>query len=90
MAPPAYRGPWLILRRAVLARDNYQCQLHLPGCKTVATQVDHIVGIRQGGEWWNPDNCRAACKSCNVAKGNQDNPRGQPWKRRLPNPSRQW
>lgn len=89
MAPPAYRGPWLILRKLVLARDGYRCQLQLPGCKTTATQVDHIVGLAQGGEPWNPTNCRAACKSCNVAKGNADNPRGQPW-RRTRTPSRQW
>ncbi len=89
MAPPAYRGPWLTLRLAVLARDGYRCQLRLPNCKGQATQVDHIIGLAQGGQPWNPDNCRASCRSCNVAKGNRDNPRGQPWQR-LPNPSRQW
>ena len=88
MAPPAYRGPWLTLRKAVLARDRYECQIKLPGCKTRATQVDHIIGLKQGGSWWDPNNCRASCRSCNVAKGNQDNPRGAPWK---PNRSiRQW
>ncbi len=88
MAPPAYRGPWLILRRAVLARDRYLCQLHLPGCKRDATQVDHIRGLAQGGHPWDMTNCQAACKSCNVAKGNRDNPRGQPW--RKPDPTWQW
>lgn len=89
MAPPVYRGPWLILRLQVLARDNWQCQLRLPGCKGHANQVDHIVGIAQGGSWWDAANCRAACKPCNVAKGNQDNPRGAPWKRKA-DPTWQW
>ena len=88
LAAQAYRGPWLVLRKLVLARDNYVCQLRLPGCKTKATQVDHIIGLAQAPERrWDPTNLRAACKSCNVAKGNQDNPRGAPWQRK---PSRQW
>lgn len=90
MAPPAYRGRWLTLRKLVLARDHYLCQVQLPGCKTRANEVDHIVGLAQGGAWLDPDNCRAACKSCNVAKGNRDNPRGKPWLKPLPNPSRHW
>ena len=89
MTSPQYRGPWLILRKAVLARDNWQCQLKLPGCKQRATQVDHIIGLAQGGPAWDPTNLRSSCRSCNVAKGNQDNPRGQPW-RKNPQPSRQW
>lgn len=91
MTSPAYRGPWLILRKLVLQRDGYVCQLRLPGCKTKATQVDHIIGLAQAPERrWDIENLTSACRSCNIAKGNRDNPRGQPWRRHLPNPSRHW
>lgn len=95
MAPPAYRGPWLLLRKAILARDGYTCQLRLPGCKTRANQVDHIIGLQQAPHLrWDPTNLQAACKSCNVAKGNRDNPRAnaRPYlrHRRPPAPSRDW
>jgi 5-methylcytosine-specific restriction protein A len=89
MARPEYRGPWLTLRRMVLHRDNYRCQLQLPNCTIYATQVDHIVGLAQGGGRWDINNLTSACKACNVAKGNQDNPRGAPWRTQR-KPSRQW
>jgi 5-methylcytosine-specific restriction endonuclease McrA len=57
------------LRLRILERDGYKCQLGLPGCKMVATEVDHIVNWRRGGSS-EPENLQASCGSCNRAKGN--------------------
>lgn len=82
MTKAQYNGPWQKLRLQILARDNGLCQIRRPGCTTTATHVDHIVPVMHGGQWWNPDNLRAACQRCNIAAGNQA--------RKHPAPSRQW
>jgi len=76
MAKPWHRGRWNVVRPAVLARDGYACQLRIPGvCTGIATQVDHIVSPLDGGAYWDDDNLRASCKSCNVHRGNVDQAR---------------
>jgi 5-methylcytosine-specific restriction protein A len=65
MRKPHYSGPWRTVRRQILERDSYICQIQTAGCLGHADQVDHIVPIARGGEWWNPDNLRAACRKCN-------------------------
>lgn len=56
---------WEALRKQVLERDGYLCQL----CKVAqADTVDHIVPKARGGED-NMANCVAACRSCNGRKG---------------------
>ena len=62
---PAYRGPWATVRKTILARDNHQCQIRAPKCTGTATQVDHIIPVTKGGQWWDPDNLRASCAHCN-------------------------
>jgi hypothetical protein len=62
---PAYRGPWPRIRKQILTRDNHTCQIQSPRCTTHATVVDHIIPITAGGAWWDPDNLRASCQSCN-------------------------
>ena len=56
------------LRKLVLRRDNYECQIRLPGCLGTANTVDHIHPKAWGG-LATPGNLRAACKPCNQAKG---------------------
>ena len=80
-----YNGPWQAVRRAVLERDRYLCQLRLPGCRRVATSVDHVVGLAQGGQRYEGSNLVAACMPCNVAKGNMQRKQPPP-----PRPSREW
>lgn len=62
------------LRRWVLRRDRYECQIRGPQCTVRATQVDHIFARVAGGTE-HPDNLRAACKPCNMSKGTR--PDGQ-------------
>ena len=53
----------VLSRRAVFARDDYQCQY----CGTHADSIDHIVLRPRGGHHsW--ENLVAACKPCNLSK----------------------
>lgn len=53
-------------RRAVFARDDQRCQY----CGTGAESIDHVVPRSRGGrhEW---DNVVAACRPCNLRKGDR-------------------
>jgi 5-methylcytosine-specific restriction endonuclease McrA len=59
---------WRTMRALVLARDGYQCQVRLPGCTGMATQVDHIHTRTHGGTD-QAANLRAICKQCNRRRG---------------------
>lgn len=58
---------WRTTRALVLARDQNRCQLKLPGCTTVATEVHHLLGREVSGD--NPEHLVAACGGCNKAVG---------------------
>lgn len=70
MAKPEYSGPWNRIRLKILERDGYQCQVRGPTCTGVATQVDHIVPVSEGGAWWDEANLRASCAKCNRRRVN--------------------
>lgn len=59
---------WTALRRAVLKRDNYSCQIKEPGCQGRATDVDHI----QAGDDHRLANLQAACRTCHQAKSSRE------------------
>lgn len=73
--PPRAKDPvldspaWRRLRKAILERDGYLCQLRLPGCTVTATTVDHIIPRARGGAPLDPTNLQAACRRCNAGKG---------------------
>jgi 5-methylcytosine-specific restriction endonuclease McrA len=61
-----FRARASLSRRAVLVRDNYECQY----CGRAAENIDHVVPkSRGGGHTW--DNVVAACRSCNSRKENR-------------------
>jgi 5-methylcytosine-specific restriction endonuclease McrA len=61
-------GPgWARISRLVIERDGHECQLRLPGCTLVAT-ADHVLPRSRGGTS-DPENLRAACRSCNSRRG---------------------
>src|SRR5215470_11844251 len=77
MTDPRYSSAqWKRLRKYIRNRDGNVCQIKLPGCKGVATSVDHI---REPGPpelgldylFFDQSNCRAACRSCNTSKRNR-------------------
>lgn len=58
---------WREQRAKVLQRDGHQCQLRLPGCTVIATEVDHVIAVHLGGGDANT-NLQAACHPCHVRK----------------------
>jgi 5-methylcytosine-specific restriction endonuclease McrA len=62
---------WQQLRKRVMIRDLYVCQIKLPGCTVLASVADHIVPREQGGTDLE-DNLRAACARCHNARHNAD------------------
>jgi 5-methylcytosine-specific restriction endonuclease McrA len=83
---PCYRSAaWKRVRLIILNRDAWLCQVRLPGCTTRATTADHIVGLADGGAWYELTNLRAACRPCNSAlAAHRTNGHRQP------TPSRRW
>jgi 5-methylcytosine-specific restriction endonuclease McrA len=64
---PRVSGKYKAIRLRVLHRDNYVCYY----CGGDANQVDHVVPISKMGDVMDMDNMVAACKRCNVAKGDR-------------------
>ena len=63
-----YGAAWVRLRKAILARDGYLCQVCLAaGRPTPATAVDHIKPKAIGGTD-DAENLRAICDDCHKAK----------------------
>ena len=58
---PMWRG----IRRELLAAHPW-CQT--PGCNNMATQVDHIVRMEEGGDPWNRSNLQVLCMRCHSSK----------------------
>jgi 5-methylcytosine-specific restriction protein A len=54
---------WKRIRQHILYRDQHMCQ----NCGAVATEVDHIKPLSQGGSS-KPSNLQALCTPCNKAK----------------------
>jgi 5-methylcytosine-specific restriction endonuclease McrA len=88
---PQYRGKaWAEIRRYVLERDGWVCQIckgaidpHARARTPRAPVVDHVIACSAGGAWHDPANLRAAHHSCNSALVNRSRRRQYP----LP---RQW
>lgn len=58
---------WRTARSQALARAAGVCEIRTASvCTTVATEVDHIVPLSQGGHPLDQANLRAACRACNL------------------------
>jgi 5-methylcytosine-specific restriction endonuclease McrA len=57
---------WKGLRRQVLGEQRGACAV--PGCLMLATDVDHIVAVRDGGELWGRGNLQGLCTKHHSAK----------------------
>ena len=67
--PRLGQGAWKNLRRLVLERDRWTCQIKGPKCIQAATCVDHKVARADGGDFYDLANLQAACRPCNAAGG---------------------
>lgn len=88
-----YDSRWQRVRPLILQRDGFRCQINGPNCTRTATEVDHIVSIREGGALLDPANLRASCKTCNVGRANRHRARLANLAlegRDTPPPSRTW
>jgi 5-methylcytosine-specific restriction protein A len=63
-----YNARWRRVRREVLERDGWLCQIRGPKCLIRADRADHIIPWRQGGAYYDPANLRASCKPCNEGR----------------------
>ena len=64
----AYGDGWQVIRKRVLERDGYQCQLRYADiCIGRASQVDHIVQPEAGGGS-DLANLRAVCVRCHARR----------------------
>jgi 5-methylcytosine-specific restriction endonuclease McrA len=63
---------WRSVRRTVLIRDGYLCQLKIAKrCRGTANSVDHRIRPEDGGSVYDPNNLVSCCVPCNTAKRNQ-------------------
>src|SRR4051794_25226240 len=53
---------WAVLRRSVLYVEPLCRTCKAEGHDTVATDVDHVTPIEQGGDPWARANCQPLCK----------------------------
>ena len=67
----AYGYGWQVIRKQVLVRDGYQCQLRYANiCVGRASQCDHIVQPEAGGTN-DLSNLRAVCVKCHRRRTGQ-------------------
>jgi 5-methylcytosine-specific restriction endonuclease McrA len=59
---------WRILRRHILTHQPLCAGYNDAECDGIATDVDHITPIHQGGDAWNPTNLQPLCQSCHGRK----------------------
>ena len=73
---------WGILRRRILNRDGWRCRT----CgKAGRLEVDHVIPVQAGGDWWDPANLQTLCRPCHFAKtatenANPDSPERAEWR----------
>ena len=78
-ASPLPKG-WPRIRSRILRRDRHSCRIQGPGCRGVATEVDHI-GDRDDHS---DENLRAACITCHASRTGRQARAAQPPPRRRP------
>lgn len=81
LRPAGSTRAWRRLRRLVLERDRYRCQLPAEDgatCGAYATHVDHVVPRAAGGSD-HPSNLRAACARHNLKRGAAAHERRWTW-----------
>jgi len=81
-----YRSFGGALKKRVLTRANHECQLRYPGCRGIATLVDHILAQAFGGPH-DETNAQAVCIACHDVKTKEEIARGKARKPQRARPS---
>mgnify|MGYP006286871809 CR=1 FL=1 len=63
---------WFFVRKDVLRRDNYRCSICRRRFRKSELQIDHIIPVRMGGQYFDKANLRTLCKECHKAKTRLD------------------
>lgn len=79
-----YDATWRRLRGAVLAAEPRCVRCLAAGRVRLATEVDHIVPLDQGGARLDPENLQPLCHSCHVQKTAEDRRRARSLRKAAP------
>jgi 5-methylcytosine-specific restriction enzyme A len=63
---------WFFIRKDVLRRDRYTCQICKTRLRKKFLDIDHIIPLRMGGQLFDKNNLRTLCKDCHKAKSKLD------------------
>jgi 5-methylcytosine-specific restriction enzyme A len=63
---------WFFVRKDILVRDNYKCSICKERFKKSKLDVDHIIPLQMGGNFFEKENLRTLCKECHKAKSRLD------------------
>ena len=72
---------WRAIRLLILQRDGYRCR----SCGAARMlEIDHIIPIHLGGDWWNLEGLQCLCAACHWDKSRIDtcgpNPERDEWR----------
>lgn len=70
---------WDSIKRRILRRDKFKCQLNYVGCTRKASQVDH----KNPGDDHRDQNLQAVCASCHSLKSSREGHEAQAKLRKL-------
>jgi 5-methylcytosine-specific restriction endonuclease McrA len=63
---------WFFVRKDILRRDRYTCQICKERQRKKYLDVDHIIPVRMGGKLFEKANLRTLCKECHKSKTKLD------------------
>lgn len=55
------------IRARIFERDGHVCTIGAPGCRGLATEVDHVLAVTRGGDD-SDANLRSVCSRCHRKK----------------------
>ena len=65
---------WRRVRLKILERASYVCNV----CgKLGASEVDHVIPLQDGGDFWSEGNLQSICSPCHIEKTRKENEKKQ-------------
>lgn len=63
---------WYFVRKDILRRDRYTCQICRQRFRVRLLDIDHIIPLQMQGQPYDKNNLRTLCKTCHKAKTRLD------------------